>query len=89
LPTPTFIIYKDGTVTIKDANNLSAETERIHFAATVVECCPKVRRLGFNPYVSFSTVAYQCNRVGIEYRRKDNKIILAYRTYTGIYRFKP
>jgi len=85
-PTPTFIIYKDGTVTIKDTNDLSGETWRIHLAISVVQAYPEVRTQGFVPYVAFSTVGYATDRLGIFYRAKDNKVLLTFRKGTDINR---
>lgn len=87
VPTPTFIIYKDGRVIMKDTNDLSSEAKDIHLAVSVVECCPAVRQQGFAPYVAFSSVGYQTNRIGIAYRKKDNKILLIHRPNTDINRF--
>ncbi len=85
-PTPVFIIYKNGTVAIKDTFDLSAEISNIHLAVTVVQAYPTVREQGFAPYVGFSTVAYACDRLGIFYRKKDNKVILTFRKDTDINR---
>lgn len=84
VPTPTFIIYKDGTVTIKDCNDLSTEASKIHLAVSVVQAFPQVRQQGFVPYVGWSTVAYACNRLGIFYRKSDNKVILTFRKNSTI-----
>lgn len=88
VPTPVLIVYKDGSVKLKDTNDLSSEIKDIHIAVTGVECFPKVREQGFSPYVNFSTVGYATNRIGIAYRKKDNKILLVYRPSTDINRFK-
>lgn len=87
VPTPTFIVYKNGKVAIKDTNDLSKEAKDIHLAIAVVECYPAVRQQGFAPYVAFSSVAYRTNRVGIAYRKSDNKVLLLYRPSTDINRF--
>ena len=84
VPTPTFIIYKDGTVIIKDTNDLSSEVNQIHLAVTVVQSNPLIRQQGFVPYVGWGSVAYETNRIAIFYRKSDNKVILTYRPATTI-----
>lgn len=84
VPTPTFIIYKNGAVTVKDTNDLAKEASNIHIAVTIVETNPVIRTQGYVPYVTWSSLSYTTNRVGIYYRRKDNKILLVYRSNTNI-----
>ena len=87
VPTPTFIIYKDGTVSVETVNDLSGEGDKIHLATTIVKTNPEISTVGFVPYVSWNSVAYAANRIGIFYRKMDNKVLLVYRPSTTIERF--
>ena len=88
VPTPTFIIYKNVKVLMKDTNDLSGEAKDIHIAVTVVETNPIIRQQGYSPYVAWSTIDYNANRIGIFYRSEDNRVLLVYRPVTNIDRFR-
>lgn len=78
-PTPTFIIYKDGRITVEDRNQFTvAEAKGVHLAVSGIAITPKLRNTGFVPYVGFESVAYKTNSIAIGYDPKKNKIILAY-----------
>lgn len=83
VPTPTFIVYKDGRVIMKDVNDLSSEAESIHIAVTVVQTNPLIRQQGYSPYVSWSSIDYSANRIGIFYRIEDKRVLLVYRPTTN------
>ena len=75
LPTPTLIIYKDGTVEKKDISSFTAiEASRIHLAVSGIDLLPYVRTQGFPPYVPFNTVAYRTNRIAIGWDGKKIKL---------------
>ena len=86
-PTPTFIIYKDGGVEVKLINNIKGVGKSVHLAVTIVETNPVVSAEGFWNYVPWSSIAYQANRIGIFYRKKDDKILLVYHPEIGINNF--
>jgi len=86
IKTPTFIIFKNGIVTMTNTNDLSSEAERIQMAVSGVGCYPKVTGQGYIGYVPWSSVARATNRIGIGYRAKDNKVLLVYRPNTSVAR---
>ena len=78
VPTPTFIIYKDGRVALRTVNDLRSEASAIHLAVTVVQTNPNISQQGYVPYVSWSSIAYRANRVGIFYRGRDDRALLIF-----------
>lgn len=87
-PAPTFIVWDDGKVEIRDTNDLSKEATRIRFAVTVAQTNPSVRTQGFAPFVPWASIARETNRIGIFYRRSDDKVLLVYRPNTSAGRFR-
>jgi N-acetylmuramoyl-L-alanine amidase len=75
-PTPMIIVGTDGKVTMKNANDLSKEVKDIHVAVTGLQLLPSVSRQGFEPYVTWSSVAYRTARNGIGF--KDGKVYLCH-----------
>lgn len=83
VPTPTFIIYKDGRIIIEDKNYFTVfEANNIHLAVSGISIKPNLRNTGFHPYVPFSSVAYQTKSIAIGYNPNSKKLILAYHPST-------
>lgn len=84
VPTPTFIIYKNGTVERKDVNYFTVfEADKIHLAVSGIDLLPKTRTTGFTPYVPFTSVSYATSRIAIGYDVNDKKVVLAFRKGTS------
>ncbi len=85
-PTPTFMVYEDGSVAMRVTNDITKEEKRVRFAVSGVQVFPKVSKEGFEGYVPFSSVAYACNRIGIGYNLETGKVVLVFRPNTSVER---
>lgn len=81
-PMPTVIIYKDGTVKLRTLDSV-VDPSKVHLAVSGVGALPFTKQ-GFEPHVTWSSVAYATNRVGIGYDGKQ--IVLVYRPDTTVER---
>lgn len=76
-PTPTFIVYEDGSVAVKTINDIRPEVERgARFAVSGLGCCPETRT-GFEDSI-YPSVSYSTYRVGLGYNPEKNTVMLLY-----------
>lgn len=77
-PAGTLIVYKDGTVAVKELLTINGEKD-VHFAVSGCTLYPQIKMTSAGFVGVFTDIARSCNRPVIGYRKKDNKIIIAVR----------
>ena len=87
-PAGTLIIYKDGRVECKPILNLlnEADYNSIWFAVSGCSIWPRIRMVEEGFAGRFSDIGRITARPVIGYRKKDNKLVIAVRNSSNIYR---
>jgi exopolysaccharide biosynthesis protein len=87
-PAGTLIVYKDGRVECRPVLNLLTETDYndMWFAVSGCSIWPKIQMKEEGFVGTFSDIGRICARPVIGYRKKDDKIVIAVRNSSNIYR---
>lgn len=83
----TLLVYKDGTVKLKELSNLNNEKD-VWFAVSGCSIYPEIKMKSAGFTGKFSDIARVTDRPIIGYRSKDNKIVIAVRSNSNIERAK-
>ena len=84
-PAGTLIVYKDGTVAVKELLSISAEKD-VWFAISGCSILPTIKMVSAGFTGAYADIGRSTMRPVIGYRKSDDKIIIAVRSASNIAR---
>lgn len=84
-PAGTLIVYRNGKVDCKSLLDISQE-KNVWFAVSGCSIWPKIKMKEEGFSGKFADIGRICQRPVIGYRKKDNKVVIAVRDSSNIYR---